>query len=210
MENQNNIKKFCQELRGFKPVHDLKITRKLFDCLQISKSQTREEAYVLFLEWMQKAYMQMAYGVTNRNILILVGPQGTYKTSFLNNLCPLQLKEYSYCTHIPLSPHYEYTISLLTETAFVNIDDQLSVIIGRDMRTMMDIRSRSIFVTRKTYREASTEVQRIANIMASCNSLPDSLLNEKELSIIHINSISREYASINMYSVWIEIANSIN
>lgn len=107
----------------------------------------------------------------NHLCLILVGGQGVGKTSWLNNLCPKSMREFLICSHINPSLTDQNTANFLAEKWFVNIDDQLETIFGKDFNSMKAIITAPFVTNRKTWHRFTKKRQRVCSFMGSVNSV---------------------------------------
>lgn len=107
---------------------------------------------------------------TNHTCLILVGDQGTGKTTWLNKLCPDDMKEFLVCSHIVPSLTDQNTANYLAEKWLVNIDDQLETIFGKDFNSMKAIITAPKVTNRKTWHRMTKHRRRISSFMGSVNS----------------------------------------
>ena len=107
----------------------------------------------------------------NHLCLILVGGQGKGKTTWLNHLCPKRMKEFLICSHINPSLTDQNTANFLAEKWFVNIDDQLETIFGKDFNSMKAIITAPFVTNRKTWHRFTMKRQRICSFMGSVNSM---------------------------------------
>jgi hypothetical protein len=73
------------------------------------------------------------------------------KTTWLNKLCPDEMKEFLICSHINPSLTDQNTANFLAEKWFVNVDDQLETIFGKDFNSMKAIITAPFVTNRKTW-----------------------------------------------------------
>lgn len=111
----------------------------------------------------------MGRGV-NHLCLILEGRQGKGKTTWLNNLCPKSMKEFLICSHIVPALTDQNTANFLAEKWFVNIDDQLETIFGKDFNSMKAIITAPFVTNRKTWHRFNRKRPRVCSFMGSVNS----------------------------------------
>ena len=160
-----------------------------------------------FRRWLMACYLCSMEVKHNDVMLILIGVQGRFKTSFLNNLCPAPLKSYMVCSHINPSLTDYNTANYLAEKMFLNIDDQMETIFGKDYNSMKAIVSAPDVTNRKLYSTSARKRTRIANLCGSVNEprfLRDS--NNRRYLCFKIVDIDPNYRLIDMNQVWAEVA----
>lgn len=138
----------------------------------------------------------------NHLCLIMVGGQGVGKTTWLNKLCPKEMKEFLICSHINPSLTDQNTANFLAEKWFVNVDDQLETIFGKDFNSMKAIITAPFVTNRKTWHRFSKKRQRICSFMGSVNN-PKFLTDSENRRYLVFTA--REMAfnhNINMNQVW--------
>lgn len=159
-----------------------------------------------FEKWLTACYLCATGRLINDVMLILIGAQGKFKTSFLNFLTPKRLEDYRVCSHInPTLTDYN-TSNFLAEKFFINVDDQMENIFGKDYNSMKAIISAPDITNRKLYKASHQRRRRIANFCGSVNEsrfLRDS--NNRRYLCFAITDISTHYIEIDMDSVWAEI-----
>ncbi len=159
-----------------------------------------------FEKWLTACYLCSIGRLVNDVMLILIGAQGRFKTSFLNFLTPKSLEDYRVCAHInPTLTDYN-TSNFLAEKMFVNVDDQMETIFGKDYNSMKAIISAPDITNRKLYRASHQRRRRIANFCGSGNEsrfLRDS--NNRRYLCFAITDIKPGYIDIDMDSVWAEV-----
>lgn len=187
--------------------------RKLADCIQLDDPDRDIGGYKyrdLFLHyfknWLMACYLCSTGKLVNDVMLILIGAQGRFKTSFLNFLTPQVLTDYRVCSHINPSLTDYNTSNFLAEKFFINVDDQMEYIFGRDYNSMKAIISAPDITNRKLYRASHQRRRRIANFCGSVNEsrfLRDS--NNRRYLCFAIRDISPDYSSIDIDQVWAEV-----
>ena len=73
----------------------------------------------------------------NHTCLVLTGEQGKFKTTFLDLLCPEELKSYLFTGKI--DPQGKDVQTLIAEYLFINIDDQLKALNKRDENELKNL-----------------------------------------------------------------------
>lgn len=159
-----------------------------------------------FERWLMACYLCSTGRLVNDIMLILIGAQGRFKTSFLNYLTPGRLVDYRVCSHInPTLTDYN-TSNFLAEKFFINVDDQMENIFGKDYNSMKAIISAPDITNRKLYRASHQRRRRIANFCGSVNEsrfLRDS--NNRRYLCFAIKDILPEYSQVDMDLVWAEV-----
>lgn len=153
----------------------------------------------------------------NHLCLILVGGQGVGKTTWLNKLCPEELTNFLVCSHINPTLTDNVTANYLAEKWFVNIDDQLETIFGKDFNSMKAIITAPKVSNRKTWHRFTKERKRVCNFMGSVNNpkfLTDAenrrylVFTTKEIDFKHTVDMNRVWSHAlhllnNNYPYWI-------
>ena len=159
-----------------------------------------------FERWLMACYLCSTGRMINDIMLILIGAQGRFKTSFLNFLTPSRLVDYRVCSHInPTLTDYN-TANFLAEKFFINVDDQMENIFGKDYNSMKAIISAPDITNRKLYRTTHQRRKRIANFCGSVNEsrfLRDS--NNRRYLCFAISDIKPEYSQVDIDAVWAEV-----
>lgn len=164
----------------------------------------------LWLPYLKKWLVASASSIIakgkNHTCLILVGGQGKGKTTWLNKLCPLALKEYLVCSHINPTLTDQNTNNYLAEKWLVNIDDQLETIFGKDFNSMKAILTTPSVTNRKVYARITKTRPRICSFMGSVNNpkfLSDTenrrylVFSVKDINYLH---------NVDMNKVWAQAA----
>ena len=119
--------------------------------------------------WLIGAVAQALSKGSNHLCLVLAGAQGKGKSTWLNNLCPAQLKEYLSCNHINPSLTDQATCNYLAEKFIVNIDDQLEIIMKKERESMKAIMTTNFVNNRKAFHRFSPQRARVCSFVASVN-----------------------------------------
>ena len=189
--------------------------QRLMDCVVLDRNVQIEidglgyrhlfEEY--FTKWLKACYICMRGRKFNDVMLILIGAQGRHKTSFLNYLCPPSLKDFMHTGHVEPNLKDYMTASYLVEKIFINVDDQMEQIFGKDYNAMKSIISQDVVTRRLLYKRHSIHQRRIANFCGSVNEagfLRDS--NNRRYLCFAIEDIKTDYSKVDMDSVWAEVA----
>lgn len=139
---------------------------------------------------------------TNHLCLILVGGQGVGKTSWLNKLCPPDMQEFLICSHINPSLTDQNTANFLAEKWFVNIDDQLETIFGKDFNSMKAIITAPFVTNRKTWHKFTRKRKRTCSFMGSVNN-PKFLTDTENRRYLVFTADAIDFThKIDMVKVW--------
>ena len=103
----------------------------------------------------------------NHVMLVLTGSQGKFKTTWLQNLCPKNLKRYSFCGKLNLES--KDSLTLIAENLFVNIDDQLKQLHKKDENELKSLITQDYVVYRRPYDKFITEYPHLCSFMGSVN-----------------------------------------
>ncbi|MBR2451306.1 MAG: hypothetical protein IKB40_07435 [Paludibacteraceae bacterium] len=105
--------------------------------------------------------------VVNHTVLVLVGRQGIFKTTWLDHLMPPELRAYS--SKLPLSGQISKDDRLrLCENAMLNIDE-LDAICGREMNIVKSLLTSTDVNERAAYGRLKERRMRLASFCASTN-----------------------------------------
>jgi predicted P-loop ATPase len=209
IEDYNPIKEYFHNLKfkGFGYIDQM------IQCITLDHPEMiiRDKVYKdlfadYFRRWLMACYLCSNGICVNDVMLILIGAQGRYKTSFLNNLCPAPLIEYRVCSHINPSLTDYNTSNYLAEKFLINVDDQMETIFGRDYNCMKAIVSAPDITNRKLYKATHQRRRRIANFCGSVNEsrfLRDS--NNRRYLCFAITDIDKDYINIDIDAMWAEV-----
>ena len=105
--------------------------------------------------------------VVNHTVLVLIGRQGIYKTTWLDRLIPPELRDYS--SKLPLSGQISKDDRLrLCENVMLNIDE-LDAICGREMNIVKSLLTSTEVNERAAYGRLKERRVRLASFCASTN-----------------------------------------
>lgn len=189
----NNFLKLCSQIE----LSELDITY---------EGKTYQELFQeYFLKWLIATYLCANEIKHNDMMFILIGPQGIFKTSFLNYLCPKELQDYRVTGHIVPSITDRNTATFLSEKFLVNIDDQMEKIIFTDYQRMKAIISASDVTYSKKYKNDKKRT-RIGNFVGSINT-PQFLVDNENRRYLcfQLDNIKRTYTNVDIDKVWSEI-----
>jgi len=154
----------------------------------LSQVEKNEEDYILllsstvdvkntspfkFAEYLKKWMVGVVANTLDNEIcrnhlcLVLCGDQGTFKTTWLENLCPRELRQYLFTGKI--DPTNKDSQTLLAEYLFINIDDQLRQLNKKDENELKNLITVNKVKYRRPYDEYINEYPHLASFMASVN-----------------------------------------
>lgn len=145
----------------------------------------------------------------NHTCLVLTGEQGKFKTTFLDLLCPEELKSYLFTGKI--DPQGKDVQTLIAEYLFINIDDQLKALNKRDENELKNLITTPRVKYRRPYDTYIEEYPHLASFMASVNGndfLTDPTGSRRFLpfEVDHIDIDSAKEVNINkVYSEAVEL-----
>jgi predicted P-loop ATPase len=123
--------------------------------------------YVFFKKWLVAAVASIVDdNVVNHTAIILSGGQGLGKTTWLNNLCPNDLKSYVFSGTI--NPNNKDTLSHLSECIFINMDE-LENMNRTEIGVLKEIITKGSMRLRKPYGRHNQNFVRRASFMGSVN-----------------------------------------
>ena len=112
--------------------------------------------------------------VTNYNCLTLVGPQGYYKTTWLNRLLPERLSPYLHVGTI--DPTNKDTLIHLSECFLINLDE-LETLNKHELGSLKSVMTMKENRIRRPYGHFADELKRRASFVGSINK--DSFLTDE-------------------------------
>ena len=142
------------------------------DLTSNSSQRERSEADRFWRKCFKKWFVAMVASwmkdeVVNHTVLVLVGRQGIFKTTWLERLIPPELREYS--SKLPLSGQITKDDRLrLCENAMLNIDE-LDAICGREMNIVKSLLTSTDVNERAAYGRLKERRVRLASFCASTN-----------------------------------------
>jgi predicted P-loop ATPase len=120
-----------------------------------------------FRKWIIAATACVLYpDITNQTAIVFAGGQGIGKTTWMENLCPENLKRYMFSGTI--NPTNKDTVINLSECWFVNLDE-LENMNRTEIGTLKEIITKTNIRIRRPYGKISESLPRRASFMASVN-----------------------------------------
>ncbi len=211
-KSRNPIKEYFDQLQtwdGIDYIKQLSETIVISDT-QIDDLNLKDFWYTYLKKWLiASAYCALGKGA-NHTCLILSGGQGKGKTTWLNKLCPSEMKDFIVTGHINPSLTDKNTANYLAEKWFVNIDDQLDSIIKKDHTSMKALMTLDNVTSRKVFHRLAKIRIRIASFIGSVNSR-DFLTDKQNRRYIVFSVDEIDYKhTIDMNLVWSQALHFVN
>ena len=105
--------------------------------------------------------------IVNQHVLTLVGEQGVGKTTWLNNLCPKELKDYVY--HGSMRSSDKDSLAMLAESIIINVDE-LEALTRKQIEEFKELVTKVSVRIRRPYARFTENMPRRASFCASINS----------------------------------------
>lgn len=144
----------------------------------------------------------------NHTMLVLTGEQGKFKTTFLEALCPAELKQYNYTGKLNLES--KDSLTFIAEYLFINIDDQLKQLHKRDENELKNLITINSVKYRRPYDKLINEYPHLASFCASVNGnefLTDISGSRRFLPFEVIKINIEEVKKIDISNVWAQAKN---
>lgn len=140
---------------------------KLLNTVQVANPDKWAEYFTKWLVGVAANAMNDT-GCQNHTCLVLTGDrQGQFKTWWLDNLCPLTLKNYLFTGKI--DPQGKDIYTLIAEYLFINIDDQLKELNKQNENALKNLITTPAVKYRRPYDIYIEEYPHLASFMASVN-----------------------------------------
>ena len=104
--------------------------------------------------------------IVNQQVLVLIGPQGMGKTTWLHKLLPATLKGYMYSGYI--NPTNKDTLTTIAENMYINLDE-LGSLRQKDIDSLKELITKPTIQVRRPYAVYAENYIRRASFMASVN-----------------------------------------
>lgn len=105
--------------------------------------------------------------IVNQHVFTLVGEQGVGKTTWLNNLCPKELKDYIY--HGSMRSNDKDSLAMLAESIIINVDE-LEALTRKQVEEFKELVTKVSVRIRRPYARFTENMPRRASFCASLNS----------------------------------------
>lgn len=173
--------------------------------------QSREEAQQLFEEYFHKweignVGMWLKDSVVNHEMLIFVGPQGIYKTSFFRWLLPQQLHKYYWENTHNSFKHKDDHIAL-GENMLVEVEE-FNITKPDDVGIMKSLITANTIKERRPYARQREEKHRLAGFCGTCNEqhfLTDDTGNRRFLCFLVSNIVHPSEWDIDMDQLYAQL-----
>jgi len=161
----NPVREYFKNLPRMNPE-----TNRFIETLAETAQVTNPEKWLLYLtKWLVGVVANALndFGCQNHLCLVLTGEQGRFKTTWLDNICPLSLRSYLFTGKI--DPQSKDVLTLIAEYLFINIDDQLKALNKRDENELKNLITTPAVKYRRPYDVYIEEYPHLASFMASVN-----------------------------------------
>jgi predicted P-loop ATPase len=180
---------------------------KLANCVKVKNSEKWNE---YFKKWLVAviANVYITDFCANHTMLVLTGEQGKFKTTFLEALCPAELKQYNYTGKLNLES--KDSLTFIAEYLFINIDDQLKQLHKRDENELKNLITINSVKYRRPYDKLINEYPHLASFCASVNGnefLTDISGSRRFLPFEVIKINIDEVKKIDISNVWSQAKN---
>ena len=140
---------------------------------------------------------------TNHTMLVLTGTQGKFKTTWIENLCPAEIKNYLYTGKI--DPEKKDIETLIAECFMINVDDQLRELNKKDENALKNFITVNVVKYRRPYDVFIQEYPHLASFIGSINGkefLTDPTGNRRFLPFEALNIDIERAQKIEIGRVW--------
>ena len=205
-EAVNPVKEYFLDLGEHKLAEEGSYIDQLADTVTIKIGADRWNEY--FRRWLVGCVSNVFNDdrCTNQVMLVITGQQGAYKTTWLENLCPKELKDL-YMFSGKLDPTSKDVDTLISECFLINIDDQLRQLNRKDEEELKNMITKNRVKYRRPYDIYIEEYPHLASFCGSVNGnefLTDTTGSRRylpfEAEAIDINAAQ----AIDMDNVWRE------
>jgi predicted P-loop ATPase len=137
----NPVKQYFEDLPNYNFEKDY--IKDLCNTIVLASNEGEDENKtfeIYFKKWLSSVVANVfdEFVCRNHTCLVLTGEQGTFKTTWLENLCPKSLKNI-YLFSGKIDPNGKEVQSIIAEYLFCNIDDQLSQLNRKDENDLKEL-----------------------------------------------------------------------
>lgn len=145
---------------------------------------------------------------TNHTMLILCGAQGCFKTTWIENLMPQEIKRYMYSGKIDFGDNKQ-TLGALAENLIINMDDQMKdLALKKGSEEIKNLITCNYVTYRRPYDISNSDYPRLASFIGSINGtdfLNDPTGSRRYLPF-EVEAIDIKAAqSLDMNNIWAEV-----
>lgn len=164
------------------------------------KEHNKKMLLICFTKWLVGAVANIYIEdkCANQQCFILAGPQGTFKSTWIRNLCPPALT--NYYIEGSLDPDNKDSM-MATATNFIfNLDDYFAGITSRKINEFKGLLTKNTIKVRRAYARYSEEMPKICSFIASSN----------EAQFLHDPTGSRRFLPFEVEAIDIRAAQAID
>ncbi|MCL2682258.1 MAG: virulence-associated E family protein [Bacteroidales bacterium] len=197
----NPIKEYFEQL----PQYNEKETNYILELANTVETKNSEKWAEYLKKWLVAvvANAMIDENCKNHTMLVLTGEQGAFKTTWLDNLCPVGLRQYLYTGKI--DPSNKDTQTLLAEFLLVNVDDQLKQLNKKDENDLKNMITAPNVKYRRPYDVFIQEYPHVCSFMGSVNGnefLTDPTGSRRFLAFEVVKIHIEKAKELNMDLVW--------
>jgi predicted P-loop ATPase len=169
-EAVNPVQQYFENLNGFKgdPIGEIVETVKLF-----ADPASKEHRHKMLRKYFQKWLVGAVANVfiqdkcANQLCFILAGKQGTFKSTWIRNLCPKALS--AYYVEGALDPDNKDSMLATASNFIFNLDDYFAGITSRKINEFKGLLTKNTVKVRRSYARYAEELPKICSFIASSN-----------------------------------------
>lgn len=166
----NPVQEYFEELGSFTgdPIGELVSTVELF-CDPVSKPQMAKMFRKYFEKWLVGAVANVFVEdkCANQLCFVLAGRQGTFKSTWIRNLCPAAL--HNYYVEGALDPDNKDSMLATASNFIFNLDDYFAGITSRKINEFKGLLTKNTIKVRRSYARYAEELPKICSFIASSN-----------------------------------------
>lgn len=195
-EKIHPVKQYFTQLPGKKKgaIKDLAKTVKLTDN---TKHPLFEKSFTKWLVGVV-ANVFIEDRCANQLCFIIAGAQGTYKSTWIKNLCPPELSPYY--TEGGVDPDNKDSILATTYNLIYNLDDNLAGVTAKKINELKGLLTRNTIKVRSPYGRYEEERKKIASFIGTSN----------EATFLHDPTGNRRFLAFEVKSIDIDAAHTID
>jgi predicted P-loop ATPase len=197
----NPVQEYFEQLRPFKgdPIGELAGTVELV--ADPASRQKRQQMFRKYLEkWMVGAVANVFIEnrCANQLCFIIAGKQGTFKSTWIRNLCPPELS--AYYIEGSLDPDNKDSMMATANNFIFNLDDYFAGITSRKINEFKGLLTKNTVKVRRSYARYAEELPKICSFIASSN----------EAQFLHDPTGNRRFLPFEIHKIDIERAQRLN